>query len=143
MELASGNDPLEVLRAARSLLEDPTRWSIGARARSADGIPCHPGHKLARAWDIEAAVGVSDNVAGITPLPLLYVLDQATRELFPTKITHRSLKGRIEEPVSDYFTYETANYVNDFLGHEAVLQVLDKAIALVETENESTDSGDG
>lgn len=126
-------NPVIVLTKARKLLSDEKNWSKDARARDKHGNPCHPGSSEAVAWDIESAVGICDNPNGITPIPLLYLIDEATRTLFPVqvKLTHIDEEtGEEVEAVWAYFGYETANFINDWVRHEEILHVLDLAIEL-------------
>lgn len=124
-------DPVDVLIAARELIEDENRWSRKHKAETQGGRRCHPGDRNARKWDIEGAIGISDNNRGFIPIPLLYLIDRATRELYPIPVvyvdpdTHKP-----EEAVWEYGVYQTADYVNSWLGHQASLRVLDRAIEI-------------
>jgi hypothetical protein len=123
----------EVLKEARELLTDPAHWTQEAPARDDTGNPVHPTAATAVCWCLEAAVGLCADPSGAVPYELLVLLDQAALDLFPNelRIEHVNFDtGEPEEPTSSYFANESANYVNDILGHEAALAVLDHAIEL-------------
>ena len=126
------SNPVEVFTRARALLSDPNKWTHFTSARDKNNLPVHPGSSTAVAWDVEAAVGICDNSAGITPIPFLYILDRVTRELYPLKVAHAHIDtGEPEEALWDYVEFENTTYINDWYGYDAVLRILDRAIELV------------
>lgn len=130
-DLYSTQNAEQILRKARALLDDPRNWTTEAKARSSQGEPVHPADPRASCWCIEAAVGISANSAGIVPIPLLDLLDDVAIELFPDelRIQHKHFGTNTpEEPIWDHVAYEPVSYVNDHIGHRAVLLVLDRAI---------------
>lgn len=104
--------PLEALRAARTLLEDPSRWtrSAGARKRTARGDdPCPSTDPGATCWSAVGALGrVSSRRRGA---PGVGELEEAARELFGEGI------GRVND------RSETT--------HAMILACFDRAIARV------------
>jgi hypothetical protein len=100
----------EALTAARALIADPERWTTGAYARSAKGWRVKAGGKAAVCW---CGIGALQRVTGeLTDfdLPGYPYLRIAAHDLFGTGAVHK---------VND----------NRALGHAAVLQVYDRAIA--------------
>lgn len=134
MELLSGKSPRKVLELAKKLLESCDCFCRGAKARNVDGRPVHPAHPDAVAWDIEAIVGICANPMAIVPIPLLELLDQAAILTHPMPMVHHKLGSRdiVEEPVWPYVAYESAGYVTDVLGYDAALDILNKALELLQ-----------
>ena len=97
------------LRDAYELIKDESRWTRGAFARDARGESVRPLHSTATSWCAAGAIikatgrGVAwvDNAEGL-------VLQRVARKMFPEFIAYTEL--------------------NDELGHEAILQVFEKAI---------------
>lgn len=99
-----------ILREARALIEDPARWTQGASARTADGRETFAACPDAVQWCAAGAVRkVSD---------------------FPGSANHaraNALLGAQARAIG-----HTTPAVNDALGHTAVLQMFDAAIAAAE-----------
>lgn len=140
MSLVEVAEPVAVLLGARELISDPVRWARGASARDQYGRSVHPGSPDAVAWDIEGALGITDNALGITPLPLLHVLDFTAHKYFPILAPNVNLETKLsEDPVWEYVAYESIHYINDWHGHAVVLSLLDKCIAVLEEDKNAGD----
>lgn len=101
----------EILRAARDLISDPKKWTIGNDARSATGRSVMANSPRAVCWCAQGAV----HRAGAD-------LD-AERQAF---IALRRAARRFDPGFSEPFE------VNDGCGHEATLMMFDYAIADLE-----------
>jgi len=126
----------QVLEKARTLLTDSARWTRDAPARNQDGTPVRPSDPSAICWCLEAAIGIAAGRSGIVPFEMLELLDRAAVDLYAAelRIEHVNFDtGDPEPPLWDYVAYESSSYVNDVLGHEATLAVLDRAIELAGT----------
>jgi hypothetical protein len=99
----------ETLRAARELIADPERWTQGVFARDAEGRSVDPSDDRAVRWCAAGAIWRVATVAHGWCDAYWLARDAAER-------AHDS--GLTE--------------VNDRLGHQAVLRVLDQAIAAAE-----------
>lgn len=134
--LYSGKSPEQILQLTRRLLDDQSRWTKNAKARDANNSVVHPGDPTAVCWCVEGAVGLLANKNAIVPFPLLELLDKVCIELFTDQIQISHLDERYKEaepPLWPYVAYEGVGYVNDVLGHSAILLVLDRAIELSKT----------
>lgn len=103
--------PVEILTGAREILSDPARWTVEASARDADG-------KLCDVYSPEAtcfcAVGALIKAAHTQHI-------DGTSGLADTYFQAREI-------VSDVSSKSLID-VNDYEGREAVLEILDQAIA--------------
>lgn len=90
--------PLTVLRRLRKLLNDKSRWTRCAMARNRDGKPVDPVAPEAVCWCLGGA----------------YI-----------KVDERSVKTEVWRLLSEQYA---PAYVNDVLGYEAVLALLDRTI---------------
>lgn len=98
---------LETLKAVKALIEDPKHWAVGALARSAKGRVVNAESPKATCFCIE---GAFRRVTGET----------WSSEWVPIVAASRLLYG------------ELPYVVNDDRGHDAVMAVLDAAIAEAE-----------
>lgn len=99
---------VEVLRKAKELIADPARWCQGKSACDEHGVVRSLKDQEAVAFCAEGALGrISDDPWRYRLVPLMC---QAARELY---------------------CYDHI-YVNDQLGHGAVMKVFDRAIELAE-----------
>ena len=80
--LMCGQPPKEILRKALATLEDPVRWTQGARARDDRGRPVSPSHPSAVCWCMESAVAMACNPYGVLPPYFMYLLDEVAAEEF-------------------------------------------------------------
>lgn len=102
------------LRQARDLIADEQRWCRFAMGVDADGVPQVGSLRTASAWCASGALLLMDVSYEDSKL-----LNRCVRELFPaSKIAAGSIGSLV--------------WVNDNLGHEAVMQAFDKAIVEVE-----------
>ncbi len=103
------SDVLRVLREARELIADKTRWTRRAFARSHAGLEIAATDTRATCWCGAGAVMLKagEDLTGSLAWPAWASLCRASRELF----------------------WREPQFVNDDLGHEAILQVFDAAIA--------------
>jgi hypothetical protein len=102
---------LRVLRAARELIADPERWTQGEYARDADGKPVDDGDERAVRWCATGAIWRTAPSGSV-----------ACRTI--------QLAAEVARRAHDMGLMQ----VNDRLGHQAVLRVLDQAIAAAEAE---------
>lgn len=108
---------LDDLKAARSLIEDPKRWTKGVLARpSRDaGVSCWPSDEQATCWCALGAALRIGGSKGSTPTPRYQAIADALDEQVPYE------RGDVAE-------------VNDEDGHAAILALFDKAIAAEEAK---------
>lgn len=113
----------EILRIARILLSDPILWAQGARARDVNGVRVKPHHPRAACWSVNGAIAIASNPWGITPPPLLRLLDGIVREW-----------GLVQPLicVDGFEIWEDSDDFNDQRPHRFILALLDEAIARVE-----------
>lgn len=107
----------EDLIAVRALIADPAHWTQGVIARDAAGKPIQYIHgrftDVAKSYCVGGAVLVivgADNF-----LPTIKAINIQARKLFPR---HNAVR------------------VNECIGHAAVMQVLDAALAAAESEEQ-------
>jgi hypothetical protein len=100
---------LEILRAARELISDLAHWCQGKLARDEDGVPCYPGSEDAEQWCAQGAHARFTR-GNVISGPLWDFLNGVARRGFGL----------------------SASGVNDQLGHAAVLELYDRAIAELE-----------
>jgi len=101
---------VEILEAARDLIANPARWTQGDFARDEGGVGVNADNGDAVCW---CAVGgvrkVAESIGELYEPNIL--LDRASGELYPESESN-------------------VVWVNDRLGHDAVLRVYDRAIEL-------------
>lgn len=117
---------LEILKEAYELIKDPARWAQTFDAKNAEGRAVDALDPEAIAW---CAVGAMDKAMGVCEtLPDVdgwSALNKAARELFGDRLL---VQGCAEPLVTSPAT------VNDYLGHDAVLQMYGTAIMRLELE---------
>ena len=103
---------VEQLKEARERIADRKRWTRGAPARRRNGHPTHPLSTAAVKWCALGAL-MRSGYPGWTDddFDAYWAIDKTVREGGGYSLT----------------------YLNDVDGHAAVLAVLDRAIALLET----------
>lgn len=99
---------LEILESVRQLFSDPTCWHKGEWARDINGEPCSFSDPNAVSWCIQGAV-MREQQKGDKSIDFLAITDALYRVACETYGI-----GALE--------------VNDTLGYDAVLNLLDKAI---------------
>ena len=97
---------VEILRAARELISDPARWTRGKYGATATGNHVRGDDPQAIRW---CAYGAIEKVVGNSSWDAEMILSEAAH---PHVVIH----------------------INDELGHAAVLDLYDRAIALAEQE---------
>ena len=97
----------DILRAARARIEDPKNWTQGAFARAADQTDVPARSKDAVCWCVFGAIEAAGG--NQDEESLVRVVSYRLTQLLPAE-------------------------ANDTLGHPAVLQMLDAAIAAAEAE---------
>jgi hypothetical protein len=129
-------DLVSVFRFARELLSDQQRWTQKAQARDENGKLCWPSSPRATTWDIEGAVALASG--GAIRLEALRILDWASVELYgdvrpfageEARWAGGKYRGAMKQ-VFNEMLLERAVEVNDKIGYDAVLRVLDRAIEL-------------
>ena len=103
--------PLEVLKGARELISDRSRWMKGNMARARNDLVCGPDHPEAVRW---CALGAIWKVGGRTD-------DFST----PSYMACAQFSVDHHLPITS---------INDTGGHEQILAALDVTIARLETE---------
>ncbi len=98
---------VETLKAVKALIEDPKRWTQGEYARNAKGRKVSPTGKAGTCFCVAGA------------------LRRVTRKSYEQSAKEWLIVWRASERLFKRGPYQ----VNDDLGHEAVMQVLDAAIA--------------
>lgn len=93
----------EVLKAAKALIEDPSRWTQRTFARTMNGDAVHGTDRLAVCWCAAGAVLHCSPRAAFMPV---CVLNAAAQEM----------------------GFRTATELNDTAGHRAVMEMFDRAI---------------
>ena len=110
----------EILIQMRELIGDPTRWTTGAYAVDNRGYTCIPTSPYARQWCV---LGAAEKVtkgeqAAYLGAPIAHFLNDCARELREARYKNHEKRG----------LYRSAWCVNDWGGHEAILELLDYAI---------------
>jgi len=108
---------VDILRAARERISDPERWTTKEFARDAKGYICPVRHADAACWCIEGSLCVEHDVEGNE-------IELEGRDTYRHLSEAAELLDRGANPAS----------VNDSLGHEATLEMCDRAIQLAEQE---------
>lgn len=115
---------LQLLVGGRLLVEDKHRWTRGCLARTHDDIPCQPDDVFACKF---CALGSLYHMAHKISVPKECVLDAAAR-LKQAAIKVLQEHGRNMSLV-------TVSNVNDYQGHEIVVEMFDRAIVLEKYAN--------
>jgi hypothetical protein len=114
--------PRDTLRIARMLLDNPVLWTQNAMARDAKGQRVKPNSPRAVCWSLNGAIAIASNPQGITPPPILRLLDDIVREW--GMVSPVWLEGpEIWESCDDF---------NDQRPHRFILALLDEAITRLE-----------
>ena len=129
---------LGALLDAKALLLDKHKWTERAQARNALRKHVRPSSPEAVWWDIEGAVALYSNTRGIFPVSAMRLLDSVSRELFGHVhpfAEEAALwgRGRGQDALIDDLmaaTLDRVVEVNDYLGYDAAMQVLNRAIEL-------------
>lgn len=108
----------DLLIAARALIEDPSRWTTHSYAKDRDGHSVAEFSGQACKWCAAGALS-----RAIYDCEGKYEFDQTEASNGAWSAIHRASHLR--------FNHQSVITVNDQLGHEAVLQVYDDAIARV------------
>lgn len=116
--------PAEVLLHARSLIYDPSAWTSYARARDEQGCPVSPVHPRARQWSLNGAIGRCSNEWGVTPPPILRVLDGIVFEWGATSQWWLDVGVPAEAAFQLPQFWDSCDDFNDMYNHEAVLSLL-------------------
>ena len=101
--------PDEALKEMREFLQDEKRFCKITSARDIDGNPVNSHSKKARSWCIEG---------------LYYMLG----------LSHNMVVKYLHEAAESLFN-KNLIWVNDSLGHAAILQVIDEAIEMAEGDS--------
>lgn len=115
---------LEAFKKAKDLLSNKHYWTQGASAKDSTGVRVRVNDRSACQFCVSGA---------ITRVIYSHVLDQSFHaELRPllAKVTEQ-----MHQSCKDLFGHESFLYVNDTLGYDAVMKMLDDCIKK-ETENE-------
>lgn len=107
----SAPTPVEILTGAREILSDPARWTVEASARDANGAACDVYSPEATCF---CAVGALIKAGYVQ-------YHDGTSALADTYFQAREVIYRV--------TSKSLIDVNDYEGREAVLEILDQAIA--------------
>lgn len=106
---------LALLKDARDRIADPARWSIGALARNSRGMEVGVSSPFAVKWCASGSIAKSFRTDGRSFISDdFYDLD-------------------LEVALSSESGYRALSLINDHLGHGAVLEAFDRAIAQLET----------
>lgn len=136
-EFTDSPETREILTRARALIESPTRWCQHMMARDTAGTRCDADDPTAACWCANGAVDHIDGEfatehkiivpAGATTTPFGTaahgLLARATLDMFGERTR---TKGRDIYASEIRITHLWE--VNDFLGHEAVMQLFDAAL---------------
>lgn len=106
-------DQAAILRRARVLITDKTKWTQGEYARDKDGDRCLPDEPRAVCWCANGAYAKAAHEAGYNVALHFTPLDIAAREI----------AGEIAELIND-----GEKLVGEMTPHEAVLVLFDVAI---------------
>lgn len=101
---------LEAIKAVRKLITDPKHWTQGAFARDANGNSTDTCGPNATCWCIAGAITKVD-------------------------IDAKGINGDIYGELAKSTEGDGIVYVNDNLGHKAILNVINKTITRLEKEN--------
>lgn len=103
---------MDILREARSLIENPEHWTQRSNARNKNGDVVGPKSTAATCWCINGAVQKVSGNAIVLYTKSVNLLSDAARGLFGTTVGFTT--------------------INDEREHEDVLRLIDKAIELAE-----------
>lgn len=126
----------DIFRIARIILSHRELWTQKAQAKNFLGRPVRPLSSAAVRWDVEGAVALA--LGGPIPMEVLQFLDSVSSKLYGSihpfehekaLWAHGVLKKDLEKAFKE-MTLERVVEVNDTLGYDAVMCVLDKAIEL-------------
>jgi hypothetical protein len=106
---------VDVLRAAKERISDPERWTTGSYARDAAGLRTDANSQRACSW---CGVG-----AVLVELDLALGMD-----------AHCHPVGRVAVGLLEQAAENAVPFVNDQLGHAAILSTYDAALELAEAE---------
>jgi hypothetical protein len=129
--------PNQILRIARILLSDILLWSQGARARDESGRAVPPNHPNACCWSLTGAIAVASNPQGLVPPYFLRILDVLAFEMGLLRRVMNPVSAReqeLDELLCPSITHESVDEMNDYCHHAHVLQLLDRAIAVLEMQ---------
>jgi hypothetical protein len=105
---------LNILKEALDLLQDPSHWTRNAFARDDIGMPCQGGDPTAVCWCVSGSLIKTGKSRPVSELTLAFArLATAAEMLYNI------------DPVA----------VNDFIGYDAAIEVLKKAIDLTESDD--------
>jgi len=120
---------VELLKAARELIADPAHWVTGYLAVDEYGNPVTTSSQEACKFCAMGAVYHTEFWAYSTLRhSALERLDEISSEMLSTKA------GDADIDLADMDEMRAVALVNDYLGHTAVLEVFDQAIAQAEQE---------
>lgn len=108
-------------------------WTQRTSARDNKENPVHPTNDEAVKWCIEGAITTFCAFYEQPVQPLLRLLDQAAIDLYPEQLRIKHMHFITHEPeesIGTYFAYETIGYVNDQLGHQAILDLLQYVLSI-------------
>ena len=111
---------LDILIAARSRIADEAHWCQGHAAEAEDGLVVWPHDARAVRWCASGAVEVEDQ-CGIFSSVLVRLVPYA-----------RAIVGEVTA------FGDRVLYINDTLGHAAVLELFDTAIRGIKQQEETT-----
>lgn len=103
-----------VLKAARELISDRTRWTTNTWARDKNGDACDPLSEEAVRWCVYGVI--------------YHLYDNWDEAHDAHRLLH---KAAMEVGHRDA---ATPTYINDLVGHTAVMQMLERAIDLADAE---------
>jgi hypothetical protein len=109
---------LEILKAARTLIENPLYWTLGTLARDSNYEPCVPLASQAKSWDSAGAVIKIGMPLGETPIARNHV-----NEVLRILDEECGMPPRARRAIAIF---------NDNRPHEEVLAVFDALIAKLE-----------
>lgn len=138
----------ELLKRTKALIEDPKRWCRLASAREADGGVAYLESDDACQWCVTGAYQKIRYCSGLD-------LDEdraGMSDLYLERAAHSVIEraGRLQHYYNcGYYQGNALVYVNDFMGHAAVMEMLDLAIdqfekhaaAVSENDHGATDEG--
>jgi hypothetical protein len=108
-----------VLTQIRDLIQDPAHWTQHAHARNKDGQQVYPTESNACRWCLDGALGKAAKVQ---------INEEGDWRTNPDYEQANALLMQSAQKLFGKFSYVE---VNDEEGHQAVMQLLDKAMELV------------
>ena len=114
MVLSDADPVTTILARSYDLIEDKDRWTMGCSARDEHGIPVEPASGLAVKW---CGIGAIAKVSSTTHLG---------HKVIARRMLEKACRTTVRRNGNTH--HASGGYVNDVLGHDAILEDLSRAM---------------